>query len=422
MDTVITQQGYSVRRLLFSAFVFFSLLPYLSPVPLPTDIQPIFSLIGFFILALYWRDISLNRFEVVFLIVSLIYLVAFSFIDTQDYFALARKHFNFILVLPAVILFRNFASFISARVLSACIHIYLFAAVLQVAAPSLYQRVVTKLYNYKELELGVRGWSSLMPEPTDFGFTCAMLVVFCLVLREMRQISSMHCKYLVTILTLMCLGTLSGSGLISLVMLAILYYARNIFTFKNVVYLSCVAVGLFFGLESLQEKYRSAYLLYGLLSNPWLIIETTSFFYRVFDNIIAVLYFYDSWGLPAGVGGIYTVGPEIVHKYQLYALFPLRGDFFHFYLNNPPLNIKNGFAQLLVELGWIGLIFIAACYIYISRSQSTLKLLVMLAFTLMMFQSFPVIYPFCWAMISMIHGKKPCKREYQRDHGLPTFS
>lgn len=396
---------FSLKNTLLVVLLLFCYMPYISPVPLPTDVQPLFAVVGFLFIFIYVKEIHLNTFEIVFLLYSLLYLMAFSFVDTNDYFGLARKHLNYLLVFPIVLIVRNYAHLFSSKPFVFAISLYFLATILQFTLPSIYEATITNLYNSKEI-VGLRGWTSLAPEPTDFGFTCIMLLVIALLMFEVKKITKFQFNLLSITLILMCLGTFSASGLISLTLIMGWYFSRHIFNFKVLIISIIIIIPVILNYSYLNENLRSFNLLFGLILDPLFIIEYTSLFYRMIDNIIAAIYFIDSMGLPTGVGGIYEVGPYIIEKYHLYNLFPSRIGFFHTYLNSPPTAIRNGFAQLLVELGWLGLIFIIICYRYILKSSSKYKYIVLLSFSLMMFQSFPIIYPLAWFQISFINNRK----------------
>ena len=384
--------------------LFFTFVPTVSPLPISTDVQPIFSILGWLVIILK-KGIKINFFELLFLGVAFLYLGLFSFQDVSA-FDLMRKHVSLIMVFPVLLILRqcsikdlNFSLGLSINFLLAC-------SIFQFVFPSLHSTIIGPFYNRKEIEIGVRGWSGVMPEPTDLGFTSVCLIVICFLLYRTNGLTKTAYYIYVAKLLIILIGTISGSGVIALTVVILTGFFSRINSINGFIMIFVLCAALYF-LPSVQTEIRSINLLVGLYTNFWTIAETTSFFYRILDNLIAWHWLIDSFGKPAGVGGMVTVMPYIIQEYNYSTIFPFRADYLGYLVSTPNISIKNVGAQLIIEAGILGLIFLIAASIYqwISKRPIDVVAVVFVCFLLYIFQSFPMIYPLSWASIAMLHRR-----------------
>lgn len=95
-----------------------------------------------------------------------------------------------------------------------------------------------------------------------------------------------------------------------------------------------------------------------------------------------------------------------------FSIFPSRSEYLLSYSNGFGFSVKNIFAQLLLECGFVGIIFLI--YIYYKIINGTIGLVryvSLLSVSLCIVQSFPLIYPLLWIVISLAINYKNIKKK-----------
>lgn len=299
-------------------FLFFCFIPYISPLPLSTDIQPTFIFFGILIL-ISFSIRKYTSFEIIVFIFSIFYLVNISLDSTPDFFTYLRKNTSLLFIFPILVIVRKYYYMINDKFIKIILTLYISSILIEIFSPTIYS-YYNLFSTQKIIDYGIRGISGVMPEPTDFAFTCFMLISIIFISKELHLISKRLYFISFLLLFLMILLSLSVAGVLSIILFIILINLRHIFSLKFFLFFSIFSIFVFISINYFENRVIS--ILFNLVSNPMLVIENTSLFYRVLYNLIAIYNLYDSYGFGSfGVGAINHVGPYIIEKYDFFFNF-----------------------------------------------------------------------------------------------------
>uniref|UniRef100_UPI004048EA88 hypothetical protein n=1 Tax=Algoriphagus sp. TaxID=1872435 RepID=UPI004048EA88 len=158
-------------------FFFFSLMPYVSPVPLGSDVQIVTGLIGYFILlALLLKDkFVLNKREILIVGLALLFI---AYINIEEPTYQFRKAIGPMYGFSIYYIAKHYKQYFSLRVMSWVIIIYLIGAITQYISPGLFNLTFENFIRVaKYSETTGRGVTSLSPEPSFLGILCIYLLV-----------------------------------------------------------------------------------------------------------------------------------------------------------------------------------------------------------------------------------------------------
>lgn len=391
--------------------VFFCFVPYVSFIPLSTDMQPLALLlvIGFL---LFLKSILINSVVIgmfIYIGVSLSFTNYSSINHIEQYFILLLSYLSF----PLICLFGyNFKGELQ-KPLRFCLLFYLFFSFIQLFSPSFFKGYVSLIYNQKVIETGIRGWSSVTPEPTDLAFTCSIVIGVLLMLYK-DSINKPYILVSLGVALFLIAGSLGVSGYLTSSFVFLCYFLTsdkplNVKLAYIIFFLLVCSLMLI-----LIQDTRVGMIVTGLISNPFYIISNTSLFYRVFENHLAILYTIEHSLLPAGFNGFYDAVKDISSKsHILTSIYVDRSDFIVRYFNNPPEFAKNVFSRSLIENGIVfifGLIFLISYLVY--SLQFRVFSILLILFILYLAQSFPLYYPPIWFMLGYVM-KNYSKKSYK---------
>ena len=156
---------------------------------------------------------------------------------------------------------------------------------------------------------------------------------------------------------------------------------------------------------------RPVYILKTLISDPLFIIGNTNFSVRFVSFSIGILYFiYDFTNIfGTGVGSCSTIGPQIFEYFNLTENLNLNSR----YASNSLNSLRSGqlsssFSTLIVEHGVIGVIFLSIIFYKIISNKylvSKNKVVLVLMFSLYLFQSFPLSYTYPWFILGLVSNR-----------------
>jgi hypothetical protein len=388
----MTKNKSTITTLTLCAIFF----PYIGSGLLGTDVQPTYiyaSLIYFF---LYKAAFKIK--EIIFILVILFVGVFSSYIWSIE----ANSIINFkvsVSILGAFLIYnfgRSVSLEITYRVAFKSIFAYFFFALLFYFFPDFYSLITTPFYNEKILMITTRtGWSPLSPEPGDFAFTISWIFFLLLLLRSVlfKYPRSPSLMFVGITYGLMVLVTKALLGYISLIFIII--RKMRIRSVSFILALSFIMISVF-------PDIRPVIILIDLFSNPFEVVEKTSIFYRAIHNHIALLYFFENFGLPAGFGSYSDIAKEIMQDKTFQSLYHSREVFFESFVAYDVIESKNIFSNLMVSLGWVGVFVFYSIFKIFKNIDLEFKLLGIFMMLLFLLQSFPIAYPLPWFVLGLI--------------------
>lgn len=394
----------SVKDFLLKLFFFFCLIPFISPFPLKTDVQPIFAFVGF--VTLFYivtvENIKVNKFTLLLILYACFFLLNYNLDEYIDPIFHLRKSVGLLLSIPILLICSKYFNILNNKLILSVLGIYLLGAIIQIFIPNIYYGIFSNFFNNKVVELGVRGWKSFSAEPINLAFTCLAIMCITIANNNISIINNKNKKKIIYICIFLIIGSLNATGLFSLLIFAAIPMLSK-FNLKNIVLLLILVITptIIFH-DFLYEEIRTYKLLIELFTNPLLLIENSSLFYRVFHNIVAILYFFDQpsmFGL--GVGTFDIAAKHVVELHNLANHFTFRAEFITSgYYATFGYESKNIFSQLIIEHGFIGVFFYITCISYIILKWTKgVSVYILLYFIISTIQSTPMIFPLIWVLL-----------------------
>lgn len=402
---------------------FFVLLPYVSPFPLPSDIQPFAGLFSAIIVLIlfYYDKIRFDTFDLSLLFFAVFYLINFNYYSSPDNLGIVfRKHINILYAVPIYLTSKNCYNLYDKKVLFLVIKILSISALLQIFFGEFFYDHFGIYFNQRVAELGVRGVTGLMPEPTDFGFTLCYILLILVLFYSTDKIDLSELRLYAFVVIVLLLLTFAGAAYIT-AFFFLLMYLYGIYKKKKYFTLVLVLIVVYFLWYVFYEfGIRGYALLIMFISDPMQLIATTSFSYRFVHNIVAVYVFVDSYGAWHGVGAFKDVAFDVYDKYRVFDYLTI-SDYYRYAVEKSLYNehIKSSFAQILVESGVVGVAFFVYLYKKIYRYGGEYRKFIFLLISFTLLQSFPLAYPYLWLLVGIVNSENllsdKCKYRVQNN-------
>ena len=165
------------KQFIVSSFFFFALMPYVSPLPLGSDVQIMTGLIGYAVLiALLLKDkFTVDKRELVIFLTCLIFIFYININEPTYQF---RKAIGPLYSFSVFYIAKRYNSYFNIKILSGVIIIYLAGAVTQYISPGLFNQTFEHFIRVAKYSSTTgRGVTSLSPEPSFLGIICIYLLV-----------------------------------------------------------------------------------------------------------------------------------------------------------------------------------------------------------------------------------------------------
>jgi len=378
-------------KLIIQIFIIFSLMPFISPVPINTDVQPLTLFIAslIFLIDLSANKVKFSIIELIFIFYALYSLLIFN-IDGEyiikNRIGLFGAFFTFYGIKKYGI------DFISSRLISFVISIQFLGVLWHLFFPENFVEIASLITRgVKNIDFSYRGASGFAPENS---FSAALAIFYFLMCYYLRSKGKMS-KNLFFILSLMCaiiiiLGK-SGLGYIySFLVIGLLFFPKISFT-KIFSYVVVIIFCLFLISKSKISESRSAVLLNIIINNPTLLIQDTSVAERLVGIEIGILSLFNyPFG---GSGGSYPIlSRKIDSKYKVHEKYP-RG------VRSQLNNTVSSFGRYLVEHGFFFIIFLFLLFKGIKINNISIAFS-FLAF-LFIFVSFSILFPPIYWLVVM---------------------
>lgn len=381
---------------LVNLFFIFVLMPFVSPYPIGSDVQPIVGIMAFIIIIyLFFKDkLKFNTIDSIFICTSILSLVYFSFFLEGDWDFRKRIGLLFAFIIFYVV--KKMHLVFDFKVFYTVVLIYFFGSVLHLLFPEQFAQYagyfVRVIKQSDAANLGYRGISSFAPEPNFLG---ALSVFFLLVLHYFNQREFVNRFYnwsTVALCIFMIVNTKSGTGYVYLALFVIFWLYNEIVIKHNFIYLIGSLFLLSFNAYTVVTsnlKGRGISVFNELLSNPIEAIGDDSIAHRV-SNIYTAIYSLNAYPLGTGVGTFSYTAQEMYYKHKLYGQFLDIQDYIG--------GAVSAFAQYSVEMGIIFIIFII---IILSNTYICQTSLMFRAFAIIFVVfSFSITFPPTWFLLA----------------------
>lgn len=400
------KRGFRSGNFLLKIFFFLCLIPFFSPAPLHTDIQPLFAVVGF-VTAYYFaikHALKIDFFTLIFIMFAYVFMLNYNFEQPNGVVYHIRKSIGLFFAVPILLIFSRYFNLLSNRLMLCVLSVYLLGAIVQVFLPSLYYGIFSHFFNNKVVELGLRGWKSFSPEPINLAFTCIAIICLAMASNKVHAITNKQKKIITFVCVFIILGSLNATGIIALAVIGGIAIVNKL-SIKYILFISLfIIVPTTITHEYLYENIRSFRLLIDLASNPLYVIETTSLFYRVFHNVVAFLYYFDQPTFSGlGVASFDIAAKHVVEVYNIANHFPFRAEFISDgYYGTFGSESKNMLSQLIIEHGALGILFYSLCLLYIlSNWSKNLSIYILTYFVIASIQSTPMVFPLIWVLLAV---------------------
>ena len=379
-----------IKIKLVPLFFFFSLMPFVSPLPVNTDTQPVALLIAImiFFTDFFQKKIYLSKFEIYFLL-----LACFSFLFIGLYGDFEIRHR--IGLLAAFFLYYvmiNNYEYLSPKILS-LVTIITFIGLnwhmIHSESFVYFAELVTRTIKVKEM--AGRGISGFAPE-NSFTAALALTYILCFVyLRDARKINSGFFYFHVGLNIISILLTQSGTGIIfSILLIGFGLLLQT--TLKQKIYILVLSVVLStIIVNSFLVDTRGGNLFYLIIQNPAYIFIDSSLQERWIGLHVGIVSLFN---YPFGIGG----GGYQFAAERMEMLYDLKGIYPNARWTAEATNSALG--RYLTEFGVFSLIWFMAILSKSFSNHPNSGRLTLLA-TLFLIASFSVAFPPTYLLLSL---------------------
>lgn len=379
-----------MKLFIVNLFFFFSLMPFISPYPLATDVQPVSVLLGSLLIVwrFFERRIFLDYFSICFIIISFFSLF-YSGVDSENSFE-PRYRFGLIFAFVTFLTTLYYFKFFSPFVLKAAIYLNFFGIIWHFFSPGTFEPFAENFIRTIKGSAGGRGVTGFGAEPSFNSITALVQLVISYYFWKSNKISISNFLTLFVLCLLIILLTSSGTGYLLTFFVFSVYFLSQL-SFKRIILLSILLPIFFISFfNSSYSESRGGQILKLVFTNPSIILLDGS----VSERLLAIEIGYRSLQLnPIGKGGgsyektANQVNDQfnLVNKYEKLGICCGRADG---YLKNT----VSSFARYSIELGILFSLFLTYLIYHCSHLKIYSFISVSLAL-IMILVSFSIIFP-----------------------------
>lgn len=385
------------RSWVVGAFFLCCLFPFVSPVPVETDTQPLFLIFGVIVVARHAWDVGL-RANTYWLLgiagISLGYINPF-----LEYRVDAGKAVSVVAGVLTYVAATRINHQQAYRLVRQASLVYFIYSCLIYLNPPLFlalQEYFVRGVNVADISnLAYRGAPALATEPGLLGGLLVFLLIQLRYLGKMVNASARQIAAYGVLIVLTIIMTKSGTGYLYLLTFLALIYGRRIVGSRliRVCLLSAVTFGLALVapvLADLDLNNRGAEILITLVTGGNL-EEDTSVLKRIYDLRIGFESLFDH-PFGAGVNGVSAAVNELAIRYDLLRANDMGNQ----------ISLVSGLSFYFVAYGLLGLLFIVWVFLFVSRASPLHK-----AFALIyLLASFSPAFPAIWILLAQTSDKK----------------
>jgi hypothetical protein len=386
------------RRFFFKLFFFFSLLPYVSPLPLGSDVQITAGLVAYFILFIFFlKDkVKLTPRELFILSLCFLFLFYINFDESTYQF---RKAIGPLYGFGILYLAKRYNAELNRSIIFWVIGIYFVAAITQLLSPTIFSLTFENFIRVSKYSSTTgRGLTSLCTEPSFFGIICVYLII--LLDWSHRNIKKDR-SYYVAVITCILMVVLSKSGT-GYILCFLLFAYKSRVIIKRYWYVGVFVIVA--GIVTLSQTKGAVSGNKGLsdlieilkVTEPSKLLYVSSFSNRINPIIVGVMGFVDS---PLGKGsGAFTIeGKEVYNKYKLYEIYPaFQRDRLLYEIS---IDSVSTFGKYIFEYGLFFILYLLALLFGLNYKAIN-PFILFLLLTSFLF-GLPIVYPPMWLLFGL---------------------
>jgi len=285
--------------------------PFVSPLPIGTDVQP-----TFFLLALICILFQAQLYKVDIVDIAFISLIALSLVHQENFDSPNLQGFiRFTFAYFAYIFFKLYIGHISARFIFILTCLHTFTLFLHFALGPTFTAIAENFVrSVKVSSFGIRGVSGFAPEPGFAGAIAVSLIGAAFFVRDFKGASKFFLPSLLLGVVSVAI-TRSGTGSVLLGLFLPIYYFKP--SVKNVaIFCTAILIGIYIIFNV--DLGRGTSALKFLLTNPMLAIQQDlSIGARVLSIIVSTVAVYE-FPFGAGIGSFEQEGAFLAAKYGLF--------------------------------------------------------------------------------------------------------
>jgi len=379
--------SFTIEKLLFLTAFVFCFMPFFSPFPIATDLQPaMFAPIIF--LFFFKRMRGISNYEMFFIFIGLWSVI---FVNINEPYFTFRKSLSILLAFFIYHFFRKYTHFLTSRFIFIIALINLVALVFHFFLPSIFTQTLglfVRTIKIVSME-GPRGASGFAAEPGFMAALAVFYMVASLMLKEFKGDGRFFPLTAVTCL-IMILLTKSGAGALLIILFCGAYFFR--FNLKYLI-LGFFAFIILYLFVTYADFGRAGYVARSIFNDPLrLLLTDASVGHRVINIVVGFLAVFE-FPFGSGAGSYEKVSQIIISKYKIFD-----------YVSGKSSNVS-AFAKYSVELGLIFWFFLILTVLKaVSRSGAgALKYILVSMFFIS--ATFSVIFPPVWFIFACLHKK-----------------
>lgn len=386
-------------KIFISFFFFFALMPYVSPVPLGSDVQIITGAISYFIIGF---SLLKNRFivsprELLIILLALFFIFYFNSNESTYQF---RKAIGPLYAFGVYYVTKKYKDYLSLKVIDLVITVYFIGALLQLIAPNIFELTFEYFIRESKYTTGTsRGVTSLTPEPSFLGIVCIYILIINDWIYKRLNYPKNNIFYIRRgILILMILLTKSGAGYI---LLLFLYASKTKHYFKKywVLIITFSLVSLFFILntEKISGNKGLSDLVKILKSTSFKdILSISSFSNRLNPLIVGIAGAIDK-PFGRGSGSFTSQAKDVYLDKGIDQIYPIyRRDRLLYEISADSVST---FGKYIFEYGIFFLVYLFLIFLGLNFNECGLFTFFLLLSGLLF--SLPIVYPPLWLIFGI---------------------
>lgn len=392
------------KEFLVNVFLFFCIMPYISPVPLGSDVQIMSGLVAYFILlfVVLKTDLIFNWKEFVLLIfcfISLLYVNP-EVPESYQFRKAIGPLFGFGIYLVTI---RHHMKFRRSTFVAG-ISAYLLAGFTQVFSKGLFDLTFERLIRTsKYLPTGTRGITSLSPEPGDLGF----VMIYCLLFLEWFHTKRGYKRdntywYLLISIVILIILSKSGTGYIFLTLY--IAYKGRLYLKKPKVLVSLFFLGIFgFSIlnsigsnKGLHDVIQLANIVINV--DPRALLYMTSISVRLSPILVSFNHFMEHpFGTGNGTFPVFAV--DVYYAAGLENFFPKTSYLRYKLPRDLAIDSNSTIAKYIFEYGLFFAVYLITILSMIDRKE--LGLFAIFLFVISLSFSLPIVFPPLWMLLGL---------------------
>lgn len=389
------------KEFIFSVFFFLSLMPYVSPVPLGTDVQVLTGIVGYVVLfALLMKDkFLIDKRDLLVLGLCLFFVF---YINLEESTYQLKKAIGPLYSFGVFYVAKRYNHYFSKRILSLVIIIYLIGAITQLISADLFKITFEHfLRESKYAPDGIRGVTSFTPEPSFLGIICIYLLVIQNWFYEGEKKDKFYYYRFAACVVLILLSK-SGGGY---VLLFLFLASQYISYFKKYWYIGLflgIGFGIFITTAGPSRGNKGLNDLMSVLktTSPKDLLRISSLANRINPILVGLHGFYEK-PLGRGSGSFTTQGRIVYLESGLEDIYPAS--------NRPrllyeiSLDSVSSFGKYLFEYGIFFILYLLLIVTRLDFKRTGLFTLFLVLIGLMF--SLPIVYPPIWIIYGIFNKK-----------------